>query len=187
MKRIILSLATVALTSGLMAQDSGFSAGLDFQLPMGDFGDLFSLGVGPAVGYEVELGDQGLFGGTAGYSILSSKEDFVTSGKMIHLTAHYKYFFSDIREGAYVAPMLGYGLVGYKFELNIPGIISSSSDESLGGLSFGAGVGYVVNERIDIGLRYQVIRATADGDATASAGESSTGLGFVGIRAMYNF
>lgn len=187
MKKIILSIAAVALTGSLIAQDSGFSAGLDVQLPMGDFGELFSLGVGPAVGFDREAGDQGLLGLVASYSILSGKEDFITKGKMINITGHYKYFFDDIREGVYVAPMIGWGMVGYHFEFEVPGLVSVSSDEALGGLSFGAGAGYVVNERIDIGIRYQIIRATADGDATASAGEASTGLGFLGLRAMYNF
>jgi hypothetical protein len=54
-------------------------------------------------------------------------------------------------------------------------------------MTFGAGVGFFVSERIDLGLNYTIIRATDDGDATASAGESSTSLGALGIRAAYCF
>src|SRR5690606_20975946 len=108
-------------------------AGLDLQLPLGDLGEMFSLGIGPAVAYDSQAGNQGLLGITAGFSILSSKEDYITGGKEIHITGHYKYFFDDVREGVYVAPMLGWALVGYSYEIETP-LISSSGDEALGGV-----------------------------------------------------
>jgi hypothetical protein len=170
-----------------MAQDSGFNAGLELSIPMGDFGDMFSLGYGLGLGYDSEAGNQGLLGLSVSYSGLSSKEDMFTKGSMIQLMGHYKYFFDDVREGIYVAPYLGWSMVAYRLEYSIPGVIDYSGDETAGGLAFGAGAGYVVNERIDIGVRYQIIRATEDGDATASAGEASSSLGFFGLRAGYNF
>ena len=176
-------LSALVLGTSAMAQDSGVSAGLELAIPMGDFGDAFSLGYGVGVSYDREAGDQGLLGIMASFSALSAKEDFFTKGKMIQLLCHYKYFFEDIREGAYVAPYLGWSMVGFTVDLGPLG----STDEANAGLAFGVGGGYVVNERIDIGLRYQIIRVTADGDATASSGESSSSLSFVGLNASYAF
>ena len=179
--------AACAIAGGLSAQDSGFSAGLDVALPFGDFGDLFSAGFGPSIGYDKEAGDQGLLGIDASFLIMSAKEEFITKGKTLSLLGHYKYFFGgDVREGAYGMANLGWASVGYRFELSTP-LLSVSSDETLGGLSYGIGFGYYVSERIDVALRYQGIRATADGDATASSGEASKSLGMMGLRLAYGF
>lgn len=180
-------MATCLLAAGLQAQDSGFNAGLDVALPIGDFGDLFSVGFGPTVGYDKEAGDQGLLGLDASFLFMSAKEDFITKGKTLSLLGHYKYFFGgDVREGAYAMGNIGWASVSYSFELSTP-LLTVSSDESLGGLSYGIGLGYYVSERIDVALRYQGIRATADGDATASSGEASSTLGMVGLRLAYGF
>lgn len=187
MKKVVLSIAALALAGTMMAQDSGFNAGLDVVMPMGDLGDLFSVGFGPTVGYDKEAGDQGLLGVSLTYSIMSAKDDAVSKGNMLGIVGHYKYFFDDVREGAYIGALLGWNRVGYHYEYSVPGVIDYSGDESAGGLSFGATVGYVLNERIDLGLRYHIIRATEDGDATASSGEAATSLGMIGLRATYNF
>ncbi|HRO98582.1 MAG TPA: outer membrane beta-barrel protein [Flavobacteriales bacterium] len=187
MKRIKTVVAAFTLVMAANAQDSGFSAGLAVSLPMGDFGDVFSVGVGPSVGYDREAGDKGLLGIDLSYLFHGGAEETITKCKTLSLVGHYKYFISDIREGLYLAPLLGWSAVTYHFELEIPGLLSLSSDESTGGLTFGAGVGYFLSERIDLGLNYTIIRATEDGDATASAGESSTSLGALGIRAAYCF
>jgi hypothetical protein len=185
--RSLVAISAISVGSLVMAQDSGFNAGLDVQMPMGDFGDLFSLGVGAVVGYDREAGDQGLLGVQFGYSALTGGEEGISAGKMIYFMGHYKYFFSDIREGLYAAPMVGWGSVGYNYEFSVPGLIDISGSTALGGLAFGLGVGYVVNERIDLGLRWQSIRATEDGNATLNSGESSVGLSSVGLRVTYNF
>jgi opacity protein-like surface antigen len=187
MKRINILVAALALVISANAQDSGFSAGLAVSLPMGDFGDVFSVGFGPSVGYDSEMGSKGLLGIDGSYTFHGGAEETFTKCKTLSLIGHYKYFLSDVREGFYVAPLLGWSAVAYTFELEIPGVISSSTDESTGGMTFGAGVGFFVSERIDLGLNYTIIRATADGDATASADESSSSLGALGIRAAYCF
>jgi opacity protein-like surface antigen len=156
-------------------------------LPMGDFGDLFSVGFGPSVGYDKEAGEQGLLGVDASYLFHGGGDETITKAKTLNIIGHYKYFFSDVREGFYVAPLVGYSLVGYHIEFEVPGLISYSGDESTGGLSFGLGAGYSVTENIEIGANYRLIRATEDGDATASSGEASTSLGILGFRAAYLF
>ena len=168
----------------MMAQDSGFSAGLDLAMPMGNTADVFSFGVGPMVSYEREAGGSGLAGVSVAYTIMFPKEDFIKSGAIIPLQAHYKYFFDDIREGAYIGVMFGYGISTFKTE-DIAGMDGESTSNA--GLGLAPVVGYVLNERIDLGLRYQIILTSDSNDGTVSSGGSSTSLPYIGLRAAYNF
>ena len=57
MKKVLVSLAASALTCGAMAQSPQLSFGADIGLPMGDFGDVASLLIGPSVGFEYPVSD----------------------------------------------------------------------------------------------------------------------------------
>lgn len=189
MNKLTLTAAAFALAGSMMAQDSGFSAGLDLAMPMGDMGDVFSFGVGPMVSYEKEAGDMGLLGLSASYTILFPKEDFISGGSVIPLQASYKHFFSDVREGFYAGAMFGYGILTVKTEdidLGPLGTIEGSS-ASNSGLALAPLVGYFLNERLDVGLRYQLVMISADGDATVESGEETSTNSYLGIRAGYNF
>lgn len=188
MKRIALSVAAVALAGGMMAQDSGISAGLDLAIPMGNTGDLFSFGVGPVVQYEREAGESGLLGFSAAYTIMFPKEEFVKSGAIIPLQASYKYFFDDIREGVYAGVMFGYGIISVSTEdITVGGITQSGDTESNTGFGIAPVVGYWVNERIDVGLRYQLIATSDSNDGSVSSQGTSTAFPYIGLRATYAF
>lgn len=188
MKKLTLGLAAITLAGGLFAQDSGFSAGLDLAVPMGNTGDLYSFGLGPVVSYEREAGDQGLIGLSVAYTIMFPKEDFVKSGAIIPIQASYKYFFDDIREGVYVGGMFGYGIHAVTFEdITVGGVTIGGGSSSNTGLALAPMVGYVVNERLDLGLRYQIIISSESDDGSISSESTSTSFPYVALRAAFNF
>ena len=188
MKKLTLALAAVAVAGSLMAQDSGFSAGLDFALPMGNTADLYSFGLGPVLSYEKEAGGQGLLGLSAAYTVMFPKGDFVKSGAIIPLQASYKYFFDDIREGLYIGAMFGYGIQTVKTkDITIMGITVDGVSDSNAGLALAPVVGYVLNERLDLGFRYQLILTSDSNDGSVNSNSSSTAFPYIGLRAAYNF
>lgn len=188
MRKITLALATVAVAGSLMAQDSGFSVGLDFAIPMGNTADLYSFGLGPVVSYEKEAGSQGLLGLSVAYTIMFPKEDFVKSGAIIPIQAGYKYFFDDIREGIYIGAMVGYGIQTVKTkDMNFGPITVEGESSSNAGFALAPVVGYVVNERLDLGLRYQLIMTSDSNDGSINSNSSSTSFPYIGLRAAYNF
>lgn len=192
MKKITLGLAACVIAGSMMAQDSGFSAGLDFAIPIGDMGDFYSFGLGPVVSYEKESGSNGLAGLSLSYTIMFPKSDFIKSGSVIPLQAHYKYFFEDIREGVYIGAMFGYGIQTMKTEdqtYTVAGVTTTIAGESVSnnGLGLAPMVGYVLNEQLDLGLRYQIILSSDSNDGTVSSGGSTSSSSYLGLRVAYNF
>ncbi len=172
-----------------MAQDSGFSAGLDLAVPMGDMGKAYSFGIGPVVSYEREAGSSGLAGVSVSYTLLFPKEsDFIKSAAAIPLQAHYKYFFDDVREGAYIGAMFGYAIQTVKTkDITVAGITVEGESASNTGLGLAPVVGYVFNERLDVGLRYQIMMSSSSDDGTINSRSKTTSSSYLGIRAAYNF
>ena len=182
-------MATIAMAGSMMAQDSGFSAGLDLAMPMGNTADLYSFGVGPVVAYETEAGSSGLAGISVAYTIMFPKEDFVKSGAIIPLQGQYRYFFSgDVREGFYAGAMFGYGIQTVKTkDITVLGVTVEGTSDSNAGLALAPVVGYAVNERLDLGLRYQLIATSESNDGTVSSGGSSKAFPYIGLRGMFYF
>jgi hypothetical protein len=189
MKRIAVCVAAVVMVGGAMAQDSGFSVGLDLAMPLGNTADLYSFGVGPVVQYEREAGSSGLLGASVAYTIMFPKDDLVKSGAIIPLQVQYKYFFGgDVREGLYVGFMFGYGIQTVTTEDITAGPVTvEGGTESNAGLALAPVIGYWLNERIDLGLRYQLIATSDSNDGTVSSSGSSQAFPYIGFRATYAF
>jgi outer membrane protein W len=177
MKRIVLSLATVALAGGMMAQSNQLSFGADVALPMGDFGDFYTLGIGPAVGFELPLGDKLGLTAQVSYMFLTPSSDFsdiVKSSSMLPLQAGLKYYFQESQSGLYAHGQLGVHSTSTTIDLGPLG----ESTESSSNFSWAIGAGYQL-EKFDIGVRYNSI--SPDSDAGDEA-ESST---YIGLRVAY--
>lgn len=188
MKKLAFAIAAMSVGGGLFAQDSGFSAGLDLVMPMGDMGDAYSFGVGPAVSYEKEAGSSGLAGIGVAYTILFPKSDFIQSGTAIPIQAQYKYFFDDVREGAYIGAMFGYAIQTVKTkDITILGVTTEGTSTANNGLGLAPVVGYVLNERLDLGLRYQIMMTSENNDGSVSSSENTSSSAYLGLRAAYNF
>ncbi|MBE7440854.1 MAG: hypothetical protein HS119_00155 [Flavobacteriales bacterium] len=79
MKKILkvvgVALCLVAFGQTAKAQ---FSAGVNAALPMGNVGDVISLGFGVSLGYDYALDDKMSIGGEAGFTFFPTKDpDFI--------------------------------------------------------------------------------------------------------------
>ncbi len=164
----------------MMAQSPQLSFGADIGLPIGDFGDVASLIIGPSVGFELPVGDN--LGVTAqlGYGIVSLKDDnpFIKSYSMIPVQVGAKYYFMEQQEGFYGHAQVGIHSTTVKTEdivtpiLTIPGTSTSNTN-----LSWAIGAGYQM-EKLDIGLRYNSI--TPDSDLEGAKSSS-----YIALRVAY--
>lgn len=165
MKKILkvvgVALCLVAFTQNSNAQVK-FSAGLDVGKVLEEgYGLLYGINLGA----ELPIGDNMGACFNAGYDMIGNDFEGLSTS-MIPLLGGFKYYFTDNTSGAYAKLDLGMT----QFRASGGGFSSSSTD-----LTYGLGGGYLVNENIDLGLRYNII--SGDG--------ASTGL--VAIRAAYNF
>ena len=138
--------------------------GVEFGLPVGDFGDVFNLGVGGSLVYQQPIASNLNFTASAGYINFSSEEvlGVKISTAAIPVKAGIRYFFA---ENFYGGAELG----------------AAFSTEDNGGTSFayapGIGVEFPVADKaaIDLGVRYE-----------GWSRDSHTNS-FIGIRAAFNF
>jgi len=171
----LLGLCLIGLSQESKAQGFTFSGGLEVALPLGDFGNLASFGVGASVGGEYALNDNMGITLNAGYIFLVP-EEFFASAFMLPYQAGYKYYFDSNENGFYGHAQIGFHTVSATsedislFGTNIGGVTVSSTD-----LSYAIGVGYLINEKIDLGLRYNIV---------ATEVSSSN---YIGLRTAYNF
>lgn len=172
MKKITLLVAAAALAGGAMAQSNQLSFGVDLGLPMGDFGDVSSLIVGPTVGFELPVGEKVGVTVQAGYDIVMLKEefkDFFDSYSMIPAQAGLKYYFQGPQEGLYAHGQIG---------IHSSSVKVGDESESNTNMSWAIGAGYMM-EKLDIGLRYNSI--SPDSDAADDAKAST----YIGLRVAY--
>jgi hypothetical protein len=186
MKKQLFVIASALLcTVGSFAQSGRPSLGLELALPMGDFGDAYGLGYGLSGGYEHPLGDNLGLTGTIGYLMLSPDEsikDFIESSSMMPIQVGAKYYFSEQQSGPYGHVQVGVHNMSVKSkEFEFFGVTVPSETSSSTNLSFAFGAGFVVNEKIDLGIRYNII--TPDSDAPDDTKSSA----YLGVRAAYMF
>lgn len=171
MKKLTLSIAALALAGGLAAQSPQLSFGIDAGIPLGDDADLYSLSVGPAVGFELPLGNKLGLTAQLAYQIALVKSEFDGfSFSLLPIQAGLKYYFMESQEGFYGHAQLGVHSVNSKFEFFGVSISDTQTD-----LSWAIGAGYQM-EKLDIGLRYNVITNGGDGFENTS---------YIGIRIAY--
>ena len=170
--------ATTFFTSTVQAQIL-FSAGVELGVPMSPsgFSDLASMMAGISIGGEYEVSDNIAVDAQVGFVnifIKSDFEDFFDSWTSIPAQLGGRYYFNGVGEGVYVRPTVGVHSSSIKSKSPFGGSTSTASNTDL---SYGLGIGIIVNELIDIALRYNMITASEDG---------ADDLGYLGVRAAYN-
>lgn len=167
MKKILkvvgVALCLVAFTQNSSAQFKA-SVGADIGYVTNDG---MGLSYGLALGGEYLIGDNMGITFHTGYDIVSTDFEGLTFS-LIPLQPGFKYYFTDNESGLY-----GHAQIGLTMSRSSSDFGSSSSTN----LSYAAGVGYLINEHIDLGLRYQIV----------SAEEGGTSLKWIALRAAYNF
>lgn len=176
MKRVYLVLlGTVLFSAAGFAQkgNNQVSVAADVAIPTGDLGDATSIGLGATVKGLYGIGTAGQITFTTGYTAFSAKKelkDALGADKMsqgvIPFLAGYRHNFN----GFFAEPQIGYGVYSSK----IKGGMFDSKDSD-GAFTWAIGAGYVFNQKVEAGLRYQ------------SASKNGESTGFLGIRVGYNF
>ncbi len=175
MKKLFLVLAIAAIATSAIAQENTrdkpflFSIGLEAALPVGDFGEAYSFGIGGTVQGEYKAAEDLGITLNAGY-ITYSGEDItlpvigtykVPSFGLIPVLAGVKYYFGG---GAYAHGQLGAGF---------------GTDEGDGvNFMYSPGLGYMFAPGFDAELKYTGI---------SSSGEDTGSLNAIGLRLDYNF
>lgn len=172
----ILKVVGVALCLIVFTQNSNaqirFSAGLDVGKVL-ETG--YGLNIGLALGAEKPIGDNMGLTFQTGYDIITLDKDVMGSGassSMIPIQAGFKYYFTDNESGLYGHAQLG--VTNFRIKQDFGGFVGSVSASSTD-LSYAVGAGYLVNENIDLGLRYNIISGNGGS------------LAYIALRAAYNF
>lgn len=172
----VLFTASTLLSAHAQQGSIHVNGGLDFGLPVGDFGEVYGFGYGATVKGLYGISDAGQVGLTLGYQRFGLKSDYDEhlSGSigLSPIFALYRHSFG----GLYVEPQVGLSINKTTLkmsdgDLGSFGFSGSASNTSLG---YAAGVGYMFGN-IDVSARYQGL--SQDGQS----------LGFIGLRIGYSF
>ena len=183
MKKLMILVAAVAMMgfSQVNAQID-FSGGLEVALPLGDFGDAYSLGYGVSLGGEYGINDNISADLQVGYIFLSVDDalsEFIASSAMIPAQVGVRYYLDEVGSGLYLKGMVGIHSVSIKTEDIDLGPLGTIEGETTSdsNLSFGVGAGFFVNENIDASARFNIITSSEDGVDASN---------YIGIRIAYN-
>lgn len=140
--------------------------GLDVGIPLGDFGDGYSTGIGGTAKLLLGVGTSGQVTFTTGYMTFNGKDlpsGIDISANVIPLLLGYRHNLS----GIYIEPQAGYGIYGSK----VSGMGSMyDGTDSEGAFTWAIGAGYAMNPGLDVGVRYQ--SGTKNGDSNSLLGLS---------------
>ncbi len=163
MKKIMKTMCAIALIFAFSQNTTAqfkFSAGADIGMVTNEGS---GLSYGLSVGGEYLVGENMGLTLQSGYSIVSNDYSGISSSLMPYM-AGFKYYFTNNEGGLYGHAQVG--LASFKV-----GSISSTN------LSFAPGLGYLLNEHIDLGFRYQIVTANEGADA----------INWIALRAAYQF
>ncbi len=195
-KVIGVSLLMATFSQQVKAQ---FNAGLELAMPIGSFGNAATFGAGVSLGYDFAANDNLSIIGQAGYIKIFDKapdgtlavgESYSTSISLIPIQAGVKYYFADNTNGFYGLALAGVHIYKYTWDhtYNTTEIdytttpisfkeVSKTDNFDYSGtfVSYAIGAGYLINEKIDLSVRYNIISSTGGSSA------------YLGLRAAYNF
>lgn len=197
MKKVILGVAIMVaglFTLNANAQENYGNAGLEFAIPLGDFGDAANFGIGGSGLYEVGITDN--FAALANVGVLFYATEFdEVSITQIPIQVGARYYFLEQREGLFAGIKTGLHLtITSMDDVEAGGITIEGDSESNANFSFAPEVGYFINENISVSLKYQIVTASDEEIETVnSSGETvtktveGTAANYLGIRLAYSF
>lgn len=169
--KICLLALTVLVAATSFAQDdkkkasgNSLSVGAEVGLPIGDFADLNKLGIGGSAKAAFGIFEGGAVTLSAGYMTFSGKDiiilgQTISGGKtnIIPVKAGLRYMLGG---GIYAEPQLGMTFIG---------------DGGGSAFTYAAGVGTTINDKIDLGVRYEAFS------------KNSFTWSYIGARVAYSF
>ena len=166
MKIYLLALTVLVAVSSFAQDDkkktsggNSLSIGAELGIPMSsEFKQYFSVGFGGSAKAAFGIFEGGAVTLSAGYMTFSGKDGNTTKFNVVPVKAGLRY---NLGSGVYAEPQLGMSF-------------RSFAGESTSAFTYAFGVGTIINNQIDIGVRYEAI--TKNGTD-----------GFLGARVAYNF
>lgn len=152
MKLLSLTIVLFATVQSHFVQAQGsFNLGLELGMPIGDFGDLSSVGLGLNGFYEHAFNDKLTIVGGTGYTkwFLKDGLEDVLNIAMVPVQAGAKYY---LGEKAYLQ-----GLLGLHIYLSSAEIFDQKERDSDSEFGFGLGGGIKITENLDLSGRFQLI------------------------------
>jgi hypothetical protein len=177
MKKVYLAILGVALFSATGFAQKGkneIGVGADLSLPTGDLADAVKTGFGGYAKGMYGIGEAGQISLTVGYSGFKGKEstdDIKLTFKMLPVLAGYRHHFGNV----FAEPQIGFGNYTSKIKVEGDDEFDLGGKDSEGAFTWAIGGGYIFNEKLEAGIRYQ------------SASKDGTNFSFVGIHVGYNF
>jgi len=179
MKKLFAVLVVFILMAGLTSAQSPMKLGVGgfVGMPMGNFGDLTSLGFGGVVQGEYDFGDKLVGTFTTGYLIFTGKEETISGvtikygdWSVIPLMAGAKYYFAD---ELYGLAQFGLNMVSYTIPAQNLGFGFVIPEQTFNETKFGYafGVGYDMGT-FDLSVKY---------------GSFASDASYVGLTALYKF
>jgi hypothetical protein len=151
MKKLLLSLAFVAMGFSVSAQSSGFNLGADVGFPTGDVKDLFSLTMSVNATYMFGESDQFDYGVAASYSYWKG-EDGVENGSFLPLAGAFRF---NASESFVIGTDIGYA-------------IGISPDGNDGGFYYKPMLGYNITDNMMVQASYSGV--SVDGGTFSNFG-----------------
>ena len=161
-----------------VAQLGPVSLGLELAPHSSDVLSPYQLGIGASIGYNQELGDK---------LDLTLYASYISLGRDVHVGADFpkcslvpihfggKYYLSERGSGIYTHLQGGI----HNLRVTTPDIgLTSGTTSSESYLSAALGVGYVLNKKIDVGVRYNYIAPDSDV-------QGATASNYLGFRLAY--
>lgn len=183
-RKLITMLAAFGMSVAAVAQIGPVSLGAEIAIPTGDFGDSYPLGYGASLGYEQPIGEKLGLTLQAGYIMLGIDDAAATiieKSSMMPIQVGAKYYLSERGSGIYAHVQGGVhnlSVTTKDIDLGLFGTFpGTTSSESY--LSGALGVGYELNNKIDVGLRYNIIAPDSDVEGASASN-------YLGLRVAYN-
>lgn len=161
---LVVGVATSAQqTNDKKKATTGMSIGAELALPIGDFADISGIGIGGSAKLAIPVGD-GNATLSAGYVNFSAK-DFTVAGITVKGSSTY---LIPIKAGY----RFNLGEGGFNFE---PQAGYSVGKNSGGGFTYAGNIGYLINNQVDLSLRYEGVS------------KSGGSIAMIGLRVAYHF
>lgn len=156
----VLIVVALFLSTAVFAQGITYGVNGELALPMGDFGDMASMGFGGTIQGEYPINEQVIGTASAGYLMWSGKdewEDWDYSWSCIPIKAGAKYNFGA--SGLYGIFEAGMYMFTVEFEYEDEWLGTISGDDSESEFGFAPGAGYQMpmgNMLLDISAQYEI-------------------------------
>ncbi len=182
-RKLITMFAAFGMSVAGLAQLGPVSLGAELALPTGDFGESYPLGYGVSVGYEQPIGEKLGITLQAGYIMLGVDDAaaaIIDKSSMMPIQAGAKYYLAERGSGLYAHVQGGVhnlSVTTKDIDLGLFGTFpgTTTSDSYLSGA---LGVGYVLNNKIDVGIRYNIIAPDSDVEGASASN-------YIGVRLAY--